>query len=368
MSNLRYASANDTDAGPGAVCSEITPAARVEELCSGSNAHSVRWSKNMFKTCFAGALVCAVSAAPAVNAQTYPAKVIQMIVPVQAGSGADAILRIVANKMAENMKQQIVLDNAPGAAGLIAMERAARAPTDGYTIAGVNDGSLVMTPHLYKKVNYDALNSFEPVSLLAKINWVLIENPNLPAKTVKELIALAKSRPGQIDYASGGNGSPQHIAMELFSAEARVKLNHVPYRGATQAALDVVGGQIPCMFTATSIVLGNVRDGKVRALGVGSAKRSPLLQQVPTISEAGLPGFEYFTWAGIFVPKGTPKPIIDKLNAEAVKAVNDPMTRDRLLENALDPVGSSAEELSRLTHEGYKRMGDLIQKIGLQRQ
>jgi tripartite-type tricarboxylate transporter receptor subunit TctC len=270
--------------------------------------------------------------------------------------------------MAENMKQQIVLDNAPGAAGLIAMERAARAPTDGYTIAGVNDGSLVMTPHLYKKVNYDALNSFEPVSLLAKINWVLIENPNLPAKTVKELIALAKSRPGQIDYASGGNGSPQHIAMELFSAEARVKLNHVPYRGATQAALDVVGGQIPCMFTATSIVLGNVRDGKVRALGVGSAKRSPLLQQVPTISEAGLPGFEYFTWAGIFVPKGTPKPIIDKLNAEAVKAVNDPMTRDRLLENALDPVGSSAEELSRLTHEGYKRMGDLIQKIGLQRQ
>jgi tripartite-type tricarboxylate transporter receptor subunit TctC len=309
-----------------------------------------------------------VSAAPAVNAQTYPAKVIQMIVPVQAGSGADAILRIVANKMAENMKQQIVLDNAPGAAGLIAMERAARAPTDGYTIAGVNDGSLVMTPHLYKKVNYDALNSFEPVSLLAKINWVLIENPNLPAKTVKELIALAKSRPGQIDYASGGNGSPQHIAMELFSAEARVKLNHVPYRGATQAALDVVGGQIPCMFTATSIVLGNVRDGKVRALGVGSAKRSPLLQQVPTISEAGLPGFEYFTWAGIFVPKGTPKPIIDKLNAEAVKAVNDPMTRDRLLENALDPVGSSAEELSRLTHEGYKRMGDLIQKIGLQRQ
>jgi len=122
------------------------------------------------------------------------------------------------------------------------------------------------------------------------------------------------------------------------------------------------------MFTATSIVLGNIRDGKVRALGVGSAKRSPLLQQVPTIAEAGLPGFEYFTWAGIFVPKGTPKPIIDRLNAEAVKAVNDPMTRDRLLENALDPVGSSAEELSRLTHEGYKRMGDLIQKIGLQRQ
>jgi tripartite-type tricarboxylate transporter receptor subunit TctC len=302
------------------------------------------------------------------HAQTYPVKPIQMIVPVQAGSGADAILRIVANKMSENMKQQIVLDNAPGAAGLIAMERAARAPTDGYTIAGVNDGSLVMTPHLYKKVNYDPLNGFEPVSLIAQINWVLIANPNLPVKSLKEFIALAKARPGQVDYASGGNGSPQHIAMEVFSARTGLKLNHVPYRGATQAALDVVGGQIPCMFTATSIVLGNIRDGKVRALGVGSAKRSSLLPDVPTIAEGGVPGFEYFTWAGIFAPKGTPKAIVDRLNAEAVKAVNDPATRDRLRESALDPVGSSADELGRITRDGYERMGALIRKIGLQPQ
>ena len=301
------------------------------------------------------------------QAQTYPAKPIQMIVPVQAGSGADAILRIVASKMSDNMKQQIVLDNAPGAAGLIAMERAARAPTDGYTIAGVNDGSLVMTPHLYKKVNYDPLTSFEPVSLIAQINWVLIANPSMP-KTVKEFIALAKARPGQIDYASGGNGSPQHIAMEVFAARTGIKMNHVPYRGATQAALDVIGGQIPCMFTATSIVLGNIRDGKVRALGVGSAKRSALLPDVPTIAEAGVPGFEYFTWAGIFAPKGTPKAVIDKLNAEAVKAVNDPATRDRLRESALDPIGSSADDLGRITRESYERMGNLIRKIGLQPQ
>jgi tripartite-type tricarboxylate transporter receptor subunit TctC len=317
------------------------------------------------------ALFAAVAAAllsVAAPAQTYPSKPIQMIVPVQAGSGADAILRIVANKMADNLKQQIVLDNQPGAAGLIAMERAARAPTDGYTIAGVNDGSLVMTPHLYKKVNYDSLNSFEPVSLLAQINWVLIANPHLPTKNIKEFIALAKARPAEIDYASGGNGSPQHIAMEVFAARTGIKLNHVPYRGATQAALDVVGGQIPCMFTATSIVLGNIRDGKVRALGVGSSKRSALLPEVPTIAEAGVPGFEYFTWAGIFVSKGTPKAIIDKLNAEAVKAVNDPATRDRLRESALDPVGSSAEDLGRITRESYERMGALIRKIGLQPQ
>ena len=314
------------------------------------------------------AAIAATLLSVAAQAQTYPSKPIQMIVPVQAGSGADAILRIVANKMADNLKQQIVLDNQPGAAGLIAMERAARAPTDGYTIAGVNDGSLVMTPHLYKKVNYDSLNSFEPVSLLAQSHWVLIANPHLPTKNIKEFIALAKARPAEIDYASGGNGSPQHIAMEVFAARTGIKLNHVPYRGATQAALDVVGGQIPCMFTATSIVLGNIRDGKVRALGVGSAKRSALLPDVPTIAEGGVPGFEYFTWAGIFVSKGTPKAIIDKLNAEAVKAVNDPATRDRLRESALDPVGSSAEDLGRITRESYERMGALIRKIGLQPQ
>jgi tripartite-type tricarboxylate transporter receptor subunit TctC len=313
------------------------------------------------------ATALAATGAFAQSAQPYPSKPIQMIVPVQAGSGADAILRIVANKMSDNLKQQIVLDNQPGAAGLIGMERAARAPTDGYTIAGVNDGSLVMTPHLYKKINFDPLNSFEPVSLIAQINWVLIANPSMP-RTVKDFIALAKARPGEVDYASGGNGSPQHIAMEVFAARTGVKLNHVPYRGATQAALDVVGGQIPCMFTATSIVLGNIRDGKVRALGVGSSKRSALLPDVPTIAEAGLAGFEYFTWAGIFAPKGTPKAIIDKLNAEAVKAVNDPATRDRLRESALDPIGSSAEDLGRITRDSHERMGNLIRKIGLQPQ
>jgi len=187
-------------------------------------------------------------------------------------------------------------------------------------------------------------------------------------KTVREFIALAKARPGEIDFASGGNGSPQHIAMEVFAARTSIKLNHVPYRGATQAALDVVGGQIPCMFTATSIVLGNIRDGKVRALGVGSSKRSPLLPDVPTIAEGGVAGFEYFTWAGIFVAKGTPRAIIDRLNAEAVKAVNDPQTRDRLRESALEPVGSSAEDLGRITRESYERMGALIKKIGLQPQ
>jgi tripartite-type tricarboxylate transporter receptor subunit TctC len=300
-------------------------------------------------------------------AQSFPTKTIQMIVPVQAGSGADSILRIVANKMADNMKQQIVIENLAGAAGLIGAEKASRAPNDGYTLFGANDGTLTMTPHLYRKVNFDPL-AFDPVSLLAAINWTLIAHPSLPAKNVKEFIALAKSRPDQIDYSSGGVGSPQHIAMEVFMSRTGIKLHHVPYRGATQAAIDVVSGQVQCMFTATSIVLGNIKEGKVRALGVGSAKRSPQLPDVPTIAEAGVPGFEYYTWAGLFLPKGAPKAAVDKLNAEAVKALADPAVRNTLQGLALDPVGSTPDELGRLTREGYDRMGKVIRAAGVQQE
>jgi tripartite-type tricarboxylate transporter receptor subunit TctC len=313
------------------------------------------------------AAAAAVLLAGAVHAQSYPTKTIQMIVPVQAGSGADSILRIVANKMADNMKQQIVIENLAGAAGLIGAEKASRAPNDGYTLFGANDGTLTMTPHLYRKVNFDPL-AFDPVSLLAAINWTLIAHPSLPARNVKEFIALAKSRPDQIDYSSGGVGSPQHIAMEVFMSRTGIKLHHVPYRGATQAAIDVVSGQVQCMFTATSIVLGNIKEGKVRALGVGSAKRSPQLPDVPTIAEAGVPGFEYYTWAGLFMPKGAPKAAVDKLNAEAVKALADPTVRNTLLGLALDPVGSTPEELGRLTREGYDRMGKVIRAAGVQQE
>ena len=317
--------------------------------------------RNLVIACCGALLGLALTA----GAQSYPAKPILMIVPVQAGSAADSIVRIVANKMSDNMGQQIVLENVPGASGLIGAERIARAPTDGYTIAGINDGTLDMTPHLYKKVNYEPLASFEPVSLLAAITWVLITHPSLPVKSVKEFIALARARPGQIDYSSGGNGSPQHIGMELLASRAGVQLHHIPYRGATGAALDVIGGQVPCMMSGLAVVIGNVREGKVRALGIASPKRSPLLPDVPTIAESGMPGFQYTTWGGLFVPKGTPRAIIDRLHAEAVKAVGDAKTRDSLLNIGLEPVGSSPEELGRATREAYARMGEVIRRIGL---
>jgi tripartite-type tricarboxylate transporter receptor subunit TctC len=316
----------------------------------------------------AAVLAAVLMAAPAVRAQTYPAKNILMIVPVQAGSGADSILRIVTGKMAENLKQQIVVENVAGAAGLLGGERASRAQNDGYTVFGANDGTLTMTPHLYQKVSFDPVNGFEPVSLLAAINWVLITHPSMPVKSVKEFIALGKARPKQIDYSSGGNGSPQHIAMEVFMARTGVRFNHVPYRGATQAALDVISGQVQTMFTATSIVLQFVQNGKVRALGVGSAQRFPGLPEVPTIAEGGLPGFEYSTWAGLYAPKGTSRPVLERLSAEAVKAVRDPAVREKLIGLALEPVGSTAEELARRTREGYERYGKLVRSIGIKPQ
>lgn len=297
-------------------------------------------------------------------AQSYPSKPINMIIPLQAGSAVDAILRTVANKMAENMGQSIVVENQPGAAGAIGTERLAKAAPDGYTIAGLNDGSLTMLPNL-RKVGFDPINSFEPVSLIAEISWVLIAHPNFEAKTVQELIALAKARPGRIDYSSGGNGSPQHVAMEVFKAANNLYMTHIPYRGATQSAMDVMSGQIPVSFSALSIVISHIKAGKLRALAVGNPKRSPLLPDVPTVAESGIPGYEFATWGGLFLPKGAPKAIVDRLHAEAVKAVNDPTVRERLTSQGLIPRGSTPDELAQATKIGLAKMGQVIKAAGI---
>ncbi len=302
-------------------------------------------------------------AAP-VAAQSYPSKPINMIIPLQAGSAVDAILRTVANKMAENMGQSIVVENQPGAAGAIGTERLAKATPDGYTIAGLNDGSLTMLPNL-RKVGFDPLNSFEPVSLVAEISWVLIAHPDFEAKSVQALIALAKARPGRIDYSSGGNGSPQHVAMEVFKAANNLYMTHIPYRGATQSAMDVMSGQIPVSFSALSIVISHIKAGKLRALAVGNPSRSPLLPDVPTVAESGIPGYAFATWGGIFLPKGAPKAIVDRLHAETVKAVNDPTVRERLTSQGLIPRGSTPAELAQATKTGLAKMGEVIKAAGI---
>jgi tripartite-type tricarboxylate transporter receptor subunit TctC len=297
-------------------------------------------------------------------AQEYPVKPILMLMPLQAGSAVDIMMRIVAQKMGDNLGRQVVIENQPGAAGLIGAERVKRAAPDGYTIGVLNDSILTMIPNI-RQVPYDPVKDFVPLSVIAGITWVLVANNDLPVKSVPELIALAKRQPGRLDYSSGGNGSPQHVAMEAFKASTGIYLVHIPYRGATQAALDVISNQVQVHFSAVSIVQPYIKSGRMRALGVPSPKRSPLLPDVPTMTEAGVPGFEWFTWASIVVPVGTPKPIVDRLAAEAVKAVNSPDVREKLIAQGLEPIGSPPAQVTQWTQAGLTRMSQIVKRAGI---
>jgi tripartite-type tricarboxylate transporter receptor subunit TctC len=284
--------------------------------------------------------------------------------PLQAGSAVDVMMRIVAQKMSDNMGQPIVVENQPGAAGMIGAERVKRAPPDGYTIGALNDSILTMIPSI-REVPYDPVKDYAPVSVVAGITWVMVASNELPAKTVSELVALAKREPGKIDYSSGGNGSPQHFAMEAFKAATGIRLVHIPYRGATQAALDVISNQVQVHFSAVSIVQPYIKAGKLRALAVPSPTRSPLLPDVPTMTEAGVPGFEWRTWASIGAPAGTPKLVIERLNAQVVKAVNDPGVREKLVAQGFEPIGSQPQQVTQWTEAGLRRMSDLTKRAGI---
>jgi tripartite-type tricarboxylate transporter receptor subunit TctC len=309
--------------------------------------------------------VALVAAALPCAAQQYPSKPILVVMPLQAGSAVDVMIRIVAQKMSDGMGQQIVIENQPGAAGSIGAERVKRAAPDGYTVGALNDSILTMIPNI-RQVGYDPLKDFAPVGVVAAITWVMVVNNDLPAKTVSEFVALAKARPGKIDYSSGGNGSPQHVAMEAFKAATAIDLVHIPYRGATQAAVDVMSGRVQAHFSAVSIVLPYIKDRRMRALGVPGSARSPLLPQVPTMAEAGVPGFEWRTWASFVVPLATPAPIAERLNAELVKAVNSPDVREKLIAQGLEPIGSSPEVVTQWTRDGLARMRDIVQRAKIQ--
>ena len=314
-------------------------------------------------TRFAAGAVLAV-ALPC-TAQQYPSKPILMLMPLQAGSAVDVMIRIVAQKMSENMGQQIPIENQPGAAGSIGAERVKRSAPDGYTVGVLNDSILTMIPNI-RQVAYDPVKDFEPVGVVAAITWVMVVNNDLPVKTVPEFIALAKSRPGKIDYSSGGNGSPQHVAMEAFKEATGIDLVHIPYRGATAAAVEVMSNRVQAHFSAVSIVQPYIKEGRMRALGVPSGARSPLLPDVPTMAEAGVRGFEWRTWASFVLPVGTPKPVADRLNAELVKAVNSPDVRDKLIAQGLEPIGSKPEVVTQWTRDGLARMHDIVQRAKIQ--
>ncbi|MEJ7929378.1 tripartite tricarboxylate transporter substrate binding protein [Ramlibacter sp. AN1015] len=295
----------------------------------------------------------------------YPSRPITMLLPLAAGSAGDVALRVLAQKMAENLRQGVVIENLPGVAGLLGTERVVRAPADGYLIGGIGDSVLNYAANLAPKLNFDPLNDLEPVALVATIPWTLAVNPQIGPKTLREFIAFARANPGKLDYASTGIGSASHVGMEMLAAQAGISLHHVPYKGATPAVNDVVGGQVPAVFSAVSVVLPHVKSGKLVALGVPLEKRSPLLPDVPTFAEVGIPDFKFDTWVALFAPKGTPRAVIDTLNAETGKALADPAVRDRLVSLGLEPNTATPDEMRRIVASGHARVAAIIKKANI---
>ncbi|MBC5764584.1 Bug family tripartite tricarboxylate transporter substrate binding protein [Ramlibacter albus] len=297
--------------------------------------------------------------------QGYPTKPIRIIVPLAAGSAVDNAARIVAERMSRNMGQGIVIENKPGAAGLIGATDVAKAAPDGYTLGGFNDSIMTMVPNMTAKMPWDILKDFEPVSLVATVEWGLVVTATAPEKTAADLIASAKKAPGKIDYGSGGNGSPQHIAMALFASQAGVQMQHVPYKGATQAAVGVGAGEVLTAMQGISTVKPLIQSGKVRLLGVTTPKRMPQFPDVPTVGESGLPGFEFNSWFALMAPAGTPKGIVNRLAEEVKKALEDPEVKAKLDAQGLTPRGTSPEELGVATKGQLVKYGELIRKNGI---
>jgi tripartite-type tricarboxylate transporter receptor subunit TctC len=310
-------------------------------------------------------LLCSGAALAQSASGGYPNKPIRMIVPLAAGSAVDNAARILAEKMGRNMGQSIVIENQPGAAGLIGADRVVKSPPDGYTLGGFNDSIMTMLPNLQPKMPWDILRDFETVSLVATVEWGLVVPADAPQRSAADLIASARKQPGKINYSSGGNGSPQHIAMALFASQAGVQMTHVPYKGATQAAMGVAGNEVHTAFQGIATVNSLIRAGKVRLIGVTTPQRMPQFPDVPTVSQSGLHGFEFNSWFAVMAPAGTPRPILQTLSAEIAKALADPEVRDKLVAQGLTPRGTSPDDLAREMRGQLARYGQLIKQAGI---
>ena len=309
-------------------------------------------------------MAAAAAALPAPAFAQYPDKPIRVIVGVPAGGTPDVVARTIQPGLSSVLGQQIVIDNRGGAGGMIAVELAARAIPDGYTLFFGSPGALTILPHLQKKVPYDSINDFAPISLVGIGPFLLIAHPAVPAKNVKDLIALARAEPGKLNYASAGNGTANHLAMELFKSMARVNVTHVPYKGAPQAVTDLLGGHVNLMFNSIAPVLQHIKSGRVQLLGIASAKRSPQLPDTPTISEAGVPGFEAVNWFGMLAPARTPKAIVALLNAAVVKTVGMPEIKAQFEVQGTDPVASSPEEFAAFIRRDMDKYAKVVKLSG----
>ncbi len=285
-------------------------------------------------------------AAALAHAQSYPAKPVRVVVPFPPGAGADITTRLVTPKLSDALGQQFVVDNRPGAAGHIGGEIVAHSPADGYTLLST-PASIVISESLYKKLTYKLATDLEPVAPMASTPFILVVHPSLPVKTVKELVALAKQKPGELLFASTGNGGTPHLAMEIFMLQTHTKTVHVPYKGTPAAVTDVISGQVHMMFANTLSVLPHIKSGRLRPIAIGSAKRSVATPEIPTVAESGVPGFEAITWFGMLAPAGTPREIINRLNAEITRAVNTPEVREKLVGQGADPFTMTPEQFKK---------------------
>ena len=300
-----------------------------------------------------------------VHAQTYPVRPVRMIVPFSPGGATDVPARILAQRLSEAFGHQIVIDNRPGAGGVLGADAVAKAPPDGYTLL-LTATTHVISASLYKKLPYDAIRDFAPVMLIGSGPNVLTVHPSLPAKNVRELISLAKARPGKIDYASSGNGSAQHLFGALFMSLADIRMMHIPYKGSAPATTDLIAGQVSVGFPGIALVLPHTKAGRLRALAVTSAERSKAMPDVPSIAEAGVPGYAATLWLGLLAPKGTPPEIVQKLYDEIAKVLRQPEVESAYLATGTDVTISNPEQFGRFVKAEYDKWAKVIKAVDAQ--
>src|SRR5258708_2005240 len=295
-------------------------------------------------------------------AQSYPAKPIRLIVPFAAGGGNDNVARLVGKRLSDSLGQPLVIDNRPGAGGVLGAELAAKAAPDGYTLFLGGVGSHAINPNLSDSLLYDPIRDFAPVALLAQAPLVLVVHPSVPADSFKAFVALARSKPGQLNYASNGNGSSSHLAAVMFDSMTGADMAHVPYKGLSPALAGLLSGRVQLMFSRVVAILPHVRAEKLRALAVTGGKRLPSMPDLPTIAESGLPGYEASSWYGVLAPVGTPREIVARLNAELVKALAQPEGRASLLAEGAEPIGRTPEQRAAPTRYPQELLGKLIRE------
>ena len=299
-------------------------------------------------------------------AQTWPQKPVRVIVPFAPGGASDLMPRVVGEKLTAIWAQPVVIENRPGAAGNIGMEAGAKSPPDGYTLLAAPNGNLVVNPHMYSKLSYDVFKDLAPVTRIAAVQNVLVVNPEVPASSMKELVALARAKPGTLNFASPGNGSQAHVGVELLKMQLGLDLVHLPYQGVGPAMKDLLGGRIQLMLAQVPSALPQIKAGKLRALGVASSVPLAQLPDVPTIAAAaGLPGYEAVSWYALMAPAGTPGEVIEKIWSDTAKVLQVPEVRERLAAMGAEPSGEPPAELARRIKSEYDRWGEVVRKANI---